>query len=81
MVLDINIEDVNGYYYYDSQGSENRVMLKGTFADGKLKLKKYDKDGNVTGYFEGEFDGTSYQGDNVNYNRDEALPFIVEIVN
>ena len=81
MVLDINIEDVNGYYYYDSQGSENRVMLKGTLADGKLKLKKYDKDGNVTGYFEGEFDGTSYQGDNVNYNRDEALPFIVEIVN
>jgi len=81
MVLDINIEDVNGYYYYDSQGSENRVMLKGTLADGKLKLKKYDKDGNVTGYFEGEYDGTSYQGDNVNYNRDEALPFIVEIVN
>ena len=81
MVLAINGENVIGYYYYDSQGNNNRVTLKGTFTDQTLKLNKIDKDGNETGYFEGVFDGTSYQGENVNYNRDEALPFSVKVAN
>ena len=81
MVLAINGANVIGYYYYDSQGSDNRVTLKGTLTGENLKLNKYDKEGNETGYFEGAFDGTSYWGENVNYNRDEALPFSVEIAN
>ena len=81
MVLAINGANVIGYYYYDSQGSDNRVTLKGTLTGENLKLNKYDKEGNETGYFEGIFDGTIYQGENVNYNRDEALPFSVEIAN
>lgn len=81
MVLAINGANVIGYYYYDSQGDGNRVTLKGTLIGENLKLNKYDKEGNETGYFEGAFDGTSYWGENVNYNRDEALPFSVEIAN
>lgn len=81
MVLDVNGADVDGYYFYDSQGSNNKVTLKGVINDGRLKLEKKDKDGNETGYFEGHFDGTIYQGDNVNYSRDEKLPFTVEKVN
>ena len=80
MVLDVNGADVDGYYFYDSQGRNNKVTLKGVINDGRLKLVKKDKDGNETGYFEGHFDGTIYQGDNVNYSRDEKLPFTVEKV-
>lgn len=78
MVLDVNGTDVSGYYYYDSQGSGNRVTLKGSITEGILTLYKYDADGNNTGHFEGAFNQTSYQGKNVNYTRDEALPFSVE---
>lgn len=81
MVLDVQGADVTGYYYYDSQGSGNRVTLKGSITEGILTLYKYDADGNNTGHFEGAFNGVSYQGRNVNYSRDEALPFSVEIVN
>ena len=80
MVLDVNGADVTGYYYYDSQGSGNRVTLKGSITEDVLTLYKYDADGNKTGYFEGSFNQTSYQGRNVNYSRDEALPFSVEIL-
>lgn len=80
MVLDVNGADVMGYYYYDSQGSGNRVTLKGSITKGILTLYKYDADGNNTGHFEGSFNRVSYQGRNVNYSRDEALPFSVEIV-
>lgn len=80
MVLDVNGADVTGYYYYDSQGSDNRVTLKGSITEGVLTLYKYDADGNNTGHFEGAFNQTSYQGRNVNYSRDEALPFSVEIL-
>ena len=81
MVLDVNGADVTGYYYYDSQGSGNRVTLKGSITEGILTLYKYDADGNNIGHFEGSFNRVSYQGRNVNYSRDEALPFSVEIVN
>ncbi len=81
MVLDVQGADVTGYYYYDSQGSGNRVTLKGSITEGILTLYKYDADGNNTGHFEGAFNGVSYQGRNVNYSRDEALPFSVKIVN
>ena len=81
MVLTINGTSVTGYYYYDSQGDGNRVTLNGSYIGDNLKLRKIDKDGEETGYFEGVFDGTNYEGKNVNYNRDEALPFFVEVVN
>lgn len=81
MVLDVKGADVTGYYYYDSQGSGNRVTLKGSITEGILTLYKYDADGNNTGHFEGAFDYTSYHGRNVNYSRDEALPFFVKMIN
>lgn len=80
MILAIRGTSVTGYYYYDSQGNGNKVTLKGSLEDDYMKLKKYSKDGAEIGYFEGEFDGIIYDGKNVNYNRDEALPFSVEIV-
>ena len=44
MVLDVNGADVTGYYYYDSQGSGNRVTLKGSITEDVLTLYKYDAD-------------------------------------
>ena len=81
MVLNIRKTGVSGFYYYDSQGINKKVMLKGVISDGEMKLIKYDSYGKETGYFVGNFNGNTYQGKNVNYNRDEALPFSVEIVN
>ena len=80
MVLNIRKAGVYGFYYYDSQGINNKVMLKGVISDGVMKLIKYDSYGKETGYYVGNFNGNTYQGKNVNYNRDEALPFSVEIV-
>ena len=80
MVLTIKGASVTGYYYYDSQGNGNRVSLKGSLMDKHLKLIKFGKGGAETGYFEGEYNGTNYEGKNVNYSRDEALPFYVEVV-
>lgn len=80
MVLNIRKTGVYGFYYYDSQGINKKVMLKGVISDGEMKLIKYDSYGKETGYFVGNFNGNTYQGKNVNYNRDEPLPFSVEIV-
>lgn len=81
MILNIRKTGVYGFYYYDSQGINKKVMLKGVISDGMMKLIKHDSYGKETGYFVGNFNGNTYQGKNVNYNRDEALPFSVEIVN
>lgn len=82
MVLQIDGTNVTGYYYYDSQDSDNRVKLSGNISDDNvMKLEKYDSQGSQTGYFEGQFDGSTYSGSNINYSRDEALPFSVEKTN
>ena len=81
MVLEISENHVTGYYYYDSQGSDNRVNLDGNITENNsVKLKKYNKEGRETGYFEGTFDNKTYSGSNVNYDRDTRLPFSVEIM-
>ena len=80
MVLEASENHVTGYYYYDSQGSDNRVKLDGDITENNsLKLKKYDNKGMETGYFEGTFDDKTYHGFNVNYDRDSRRPFSVEI--
>lgn len=80
MSIEINGFDANGYYYYDSQDSGNKVKLSGSIKeDGELTLKKFSKDGEETGYFEGLFNGVEYSGKNVNYKRDEALQFSVTV--
>ncbi len=80
MVLEASENHVTGYYYYDSQGSDNRVKLDGDITENNsLKLKKYDNKGMETGYFEGTFDDKTYHGFNVNYDRESRRPFSVEI--
>lgn len=80
MNIEINGSDVKGYYYYDSQGSGNKVKLSGSLnEDGELMLNKFSNEGKETGYFEGIFNGIEYSGKNVNYNRDEYLPFSVTV--
>ena len=79
MVLEVRQHHVTGYYYYDSQGSSNRVQLIGDLhADNSLRLNKYNEQGEETGYFDGTFDGKTYSGSNTNYNREDSLPFSVE---
>lgn len=80
MTIEINGSDAKGYYYYDSQGSDNKVKLSGSLKEnGELLLKKYSKDDKETGFFEGVFNGVAYSGKNRNYNRDEDLQFSVSV--
>ena len=80
MTIEINGSDAKGYYYYDSQGSDKNVKLSGSYKEnGELILKKYSKDGEETGFFEGVFNGVEYSGKNRNYNRDEDLQFSVTV--
>ena len=80
MNIEINGSDANGYYYYDSQGSGNKVKLSGSIKEGgELTLKKFSNEGEETGYFEGLFNGVEYSGKNVNYNRDEDLQLSVTV--
>lgn len=80
MTIEINDSDVKGYYYYDSQGINNKVKLSGSLKEnGQLTLKKFSKDGEETGFFEGVFNGVEYSGINKNYNRDKDLQFSVTV--
>lgn len=80
MTIEIDGTNVKGYYYYDSQGSSNRVRLEGTINENReMKLLKFDTNGEETGYFSGAFDGATYCGENVNYKRDKSLAFSLTV--
>lgn len=81
MIIEIEDSTVHGDYYYDSQGSDNRVQLKGKKDEnGNMKLVKYNSEGDETGYFIGIFDGSTYSGENINYKRENSLPFSVSVL-
>ena len=80
MTIEIDGTNVKGYYYYDSQGSSNRVRLEGAINENReMKLFKFDTNGEETGYFSGAFDGATYCGENVNYQRNNSLAFSLTV--
>ncbi len=75
MDLTIDGSDVSGSYYYISSGSGERLYLRGTlFSDGEMVLTETTSNGIQTGRFDGNFDGSSYNGHFKNY-KEELMYF------
>lgn len=57
MVLYIVENDVSGYYYYDKQGSDKCLQIKGAIdvEEGTMSLYEFDENGESTGRFLGNY--------------------------
>ena len=77
ITMDIEVRRgyVNGTYYYHSQGSSNRMTVSGTISGNTMSLEEYAPSGENTGYFEGVFNGLSYNGTFHNYSKGSTLNF------
>lgn len=79
MDIQVNGGDVQGTYYYHSQGRNSKMSVYGSLNGNQLTLEEYAPDGKNTGYFEGTFNGYSFSGTFVNYLKGNTLSFnIVE---
>ncbi|MBO4822518.1 MAG: hypothetical protein J5548_13765 [Prevotella sp.] len=79
ITMDIQVSggDVQGTYYYHSQGRNSKMSVYGSLNGNQLTLEEYAPDGNNTGYFEGTFNGYSFSGTFVNYLKGNTLSFNV----
>jgi len=71
MDIDISGTEVTGSYFYDNQnskGNKDRLYLTGEANGNKLELYEYLKDGQQTGYFDGNFNGVTYTGTFLKFN-------------
>lgn len=77
ITMDIEVRRgyVNGTYYYHSQGSSNRMTVSGTISGNTMSLEEYAPSGENTGYFEGVFNGLSYNGTFHNYSKGSTMNF------
>lgn len=79
MDVTINGNEVWGTYSYDSQPKDKKMTVKGTFDENNtMYLSEYDPAGDETGYFNGNFDGNTYEGVFSNYSRNSNLNFYLE---
>ncbi len=62
MQIRINGTNVKGSYYYDKQGSDNKLLLSGFNNDGNLELNETDINGVHTGHFKGELSNGIFKG-------------------
>lgn len=76
--MSLNFENTNisGTYFYTKQKSN--IDLKGSANEnGNLILKEYDKNGALTGTFNGKLVGSNYSGNWTNSNETKNYPFSV----
>ena len=62
MELNLNGQEVKGFYYYTSQGSEHCLQLEGTAEGSHLRLKEADENGRTTGHFDGILNDNTFSG-------------------
>ena len=65
--LDLSDNEATGSYYYTKNGSNNRLYLTGSVNGQHVELHEYNDDGDQTGYFNGMFNGITYEGTFINY--------------
>lgn len=65
--LDLSGNEATGSYYYTKNGSANRLYLTGEVNGQHVELHEYNSDGDQTGYFNGMFNGITYEGTFINY--------------
>jgi len=65
--LDLSDNEATGSYYYTKNGSNHRLYLTGEVNGQHVELHEYNDDGDQTGYFNGMFNGITYEGTFINY--------------
>ena len=65
MHLDFDINNVNGYYFYNSGSS--KLQLTGTININHIELNETTQEGRPTGHFDGEMVNGEYSGEFINY--------------
>lgn len=63
MKLTIEGNVVTGTYYYESQGPDKVLNLKGVYEDSKLELYETNAEGQQTGRFKGQLKRSIFIGD------------------
>lgn len=63
MQLEISGRQVEGTYYYNSQGPDKRLLLSGSLDEETLDLYETDEFGNQTGHFRGYYRQEAFNGD------------------
>jgi len=53
---------ITGEYYYNKQGSNNRLTLTGSISDTKIDLEEYNSDNVLTGQFQGQYNNSEFTG-------------------
>lgn len=53
---------ISGNYYYNKNGSKNKLQLNGTVEGSRVVLNEYNADMQETGHFDGVFSGGVYTG-------------------
>lgn len=80
MHLEIDGNQVKGFYYYNRQyekiGTDSHLTLLGSYSEGTLDLNETDKNGVPTGHFQGNLQDGVYKGEFITTNGDR-LQFIV----
>ena len=77
MDLIIDGEEVEGSYFYHSQGSGNRILLSGQINGNNIQMEEMSPDGGNTGGFSGTVDGKIFSGTFTNYQSGEKMPFVL----
>ncbi len=66
-----------GSYYYHSVGSKHRMTISGKANGNDLYLEEYSPEGYNTGNFDGTFDGQTFSGKFINYEKRDYLSFSI----
>lgn len=77
MKLTIEGNVATGSYYYESQGPDKVLNLKGIYDNSKLELFETDKNGQQTGHFSGQLKRGIFIGDFYN-SRGNSMHFRLE---
>ena len=72
---------VSGWYYYESKGANNKLVLSGNYNQGgDITLYEFDETGNHTGKFVGRYNNRDYSGTFSAYGNSSTYSFsLIEI--
>ncbi len=71
MQIQISGSVINGSYYYDRMGSNNILLLNGTYDNGEIHIIETTVEGEQTGDFRGRLSNGVFSGNYINYKGKE----------
>ena len=71
-----NAGKAQGWYYYNSKGSNKKLILSGLYNDeGEIVMNEFDKNGINTGKFVGQYEDGVYKGSFYAYGNSQSYDF------